>query len=51
MLMVVEGGLKHPAEHEHSKVKTAANLCCAELDDRKAASVLCQDTTLYFQDV
>lgn len=31
MLIVVEGGLKRPAEHMQSKVRAAANLCCTEL--------------------
>lgn len=31
MLIVVEGGLKRPAERMQSKVRAAANLCCTEL--------------------
>lgn len=49
--MVVEGGLKRLAKRSLSKVKTAANLCRAELRDRAAAIVHGRDTPLYFQDI
>lgn len=51
MLMFVEGGLRRAAKHQHAKVKTAANLCCARLRDRTAAIVHCQDTPLYCRDI